>query len=809
MEFNPQVEDIDFNKYWLILKRRWLPSSAVFLIVMIAAIVMSSLQKPVYEASGKLLFKKRDFASTILNEGTASIGQLESLSNQNSPIDTEAEVLRSIPLIEKTIAALNLKRSSGEPVAAEDVIDKLSIRGIKGTDILSISYQSRNPKEAAAIVNQLIETYIESNILINRTEAKAAREFITQQLPKTEANLRRAESRLRKFDEINNIVSLPDEAKSAVDSIATLNQKLSDVQASLANTSAQSRALRNKLGLDGETAMALNSLSQSVAVQTVLTEAQKVEADLATQRQLYRPRHPIILQLEQRQAALNALLQSRITQVLGKAKPEIISNLQAGESEQKLIDNLIAVEVSRLGLVKEVESLSKDQSLYQQRANLLPRLEQQRSDLVRQVATIQSSYEILAKRLQEVEIAENQNVGNARVVASASVPTVPVASKKNLILMGGIVVGGLLYVVTAFVLDLSDPSIKTTKEARECFNYPWLGMIPMSRKLGKSTSWMASWHLLVTGWHEASLDHASASPNVQGVKPTLNQSNQSLYVNTIDNDIEGKPNLFDRLSFVFLCFMSMLFRARQHQNTLSKRDWERLIPELPTRDYPHSLESQAYQMLQANLKFLKPDQGLKTVVVTSSVSKEGKSTVSANLALSLSQMGRRVLLVDADLHYPMQHHIWGLTNRVGLSHLVVNQAELSDAIAVVQDNLSVLSAGAIPPNPLALIDSNRMNSLVNDFAATYDFVIFDAPPLALVPDVLMLGKMTDGILLVAHLGVVDLASAITTKERLSQSGLEVLGLIINGVIVNQEPDNYLRHVKAYHEEMISLASVRL
>jgi capsular exopolysaccharide synthesis family protein len=724
MEVTQYPENIDFSKYWLILKRRWLPASGVFLFVVLLSSVMTVLEKPVYEAQGKLLFKKRDVASTLLSDSTDKIGQLESLNQQNTPVDTEAEVLRSTPLIEKTIAALKLEDKKGNPVAPEAVIKSLTVKGIKGTDILLISYKSENPKEAAEIINQLINTYIESNISINRTEATAAREFITEQLPKTESALRQAEIAIRLFDEQNNVINLQDESKSAVESMALLNQKITEVVSNLANTTTQSSVLRTKIGLTSQEAMTLNSLSQSSAVQQVLKELQATEGELSTQRTRYRGQHPTIVQLEQRQAALKALLQERITQVVGNREEIPSRNLQMGESAQKLIDSFVTTEVARLGLASQAQALMQAQSAYRERANLLPQLEQKRRDLERQVETAKSKYEILVKHLQEVQIAENQNVGNARVVASASPPTYPVASKKKLILAGGMIVGGLLYIVTAFVLDLRDPSIKTAKEAREYFNYPWLGMIPMLRRK------------------------------------------------------QGFP---------------------------SQKDLESSTPELPVRDMPSSLESEAYRMLQSNLKFLKPDQIVKTIVVTSSVSKEGKSTISANLAVALSQMGLRVLLVDADLHYPMQHHIWGLTNIVGLSDVIMNRTELVEAVKQVHDNLSVLPAGGIPPNPLALIDSNRMNSLVQSFSQNYDFVIFDTPPLVLVSDVLMLGRMTDGILLVTRPGVVDAASATTAKAQLTQSGLEVLGLVINGVDIRQEPDNYLRHIKAYHEDTASFS----
>jgi capsular exopolysaccharide synthesis family protein len=220
-------------------------------------------------------------------------------------------------------------------------------------------------------------------------------------------------------------------------------------------------------------------------------------------------------------------------------------------------------------------------------------------------------------------------------------------------------------------------------------------------------------------------------------------------------------------------------------------------PEHEVINSPHSIISEAYRMLQANLRFLSPDRKLKVIVVTSSVPKEGKSTVSTNLAVAIAQLGSRVLLIDADLHHPQQHHIWELTNEVGLSEVIVGQTELNKAVKQVMPYLDVLPSGVIPPNSLALLGSQRMNSLIEDFSSIYDFVIVDTSPLLLVADALTLSKMSDGILLVSRPGAIDKVSAKATQELLSQSGQKVLGLVVNGVMVENEPDSYFHHAKAY------------
>ena len=721
MDLQKYQEDIDVGKYWLILKRHWLPAGSVFLAVLLLTGVYMGLRKPVYEAEGKILFRKRDTASALLSEEKEKVGELEALSQQTTPVDTEAEVVRSTPLLQQTIAALKLKDEDGKPLPYRDFQKKLTVKAVTGTDVLAISYQSKDPEEAATVVNKLIEFYLQSNIQVHRTQAAVAREFVSKELPKTEAKLIQAEKNLRDFKEKNGVVALENEAASAVESITLLNNQIATANAELATTNAQLSNLQEKIGLSPEVAASLNALSQSSGVQEALVDLQKVDSELAVQRSRYLDDNPAVVNLKQRQTFLRGVVQERISQVLRNGQAVPGGSLQLGASEQKLIDDYINAGIQRSGLINQINSLVQTQSVYRQRAGVIPRLEQVQSDLERQVETAKANYEILVKRLQEAQIAENQNIGNARVVANATVPDEPIASKNKLILGGGVIVASLLYVLIAFTLDLRDPSLKTIKEIREVLNYPWLGMIPLVK------------------------------------------------------------------------------RNKKKQN-FAVREAESSSPALPVRETPHSLASEAYRMLQSNLKFLKPDQVLKTIVVTSSVSKEGKSTVSANLALTLSQMGHKVLLVDADLHHPVQHHIWQLTNVAGLSDIIVNQVELKEAIKEVEHNLSVLPAGSIPPNPLALIDSNRMRALVQNLSAKYDFVIFDTPPLILVSDVLTLSKMTSGILLVAHPHKIDGSTAKAARELLAQSEQEVLGLVVNGVVAEYEPDSYPRHVKVYHKD---------
>ncbi|MDB9310627.1 polysaccharide biosynthesis tyrosine autokinase [Aphanizomenon sp. CS-733/32] len=224
------------------------------------------------------------------------------------------------------------------------------------------------------------------------------------------------------------------------------------------------------------------------------------------------------------------------------------------------------------------------------------------------------------------------------------------------------------------------------------------------------------------------------------------------------------------------------------------------------RDFPRSSISEAYRMLRANLNFISADKELKVIVVTSSVPQEGKSTVAANLATAMAQMDRQVLLIDGDLHRPVQHKIWDVINNQGLSNLIFKQEETTAIIKKVMPNLDILTSGIVPPSPASLLDSQRMATLMANFSDKYDFVIVDTPALNVAADAVTLGQMADGVLLVVRPGVVDSVNATFAKELLAKSGQNVLGQVVNGVIIKNEPHSYYYFQKEDYLQTINVQS---
>ena len=704
--------DLDLQKFWYIIKRRWLPAAFILTISVGAAAILGSVKKPVFEAQGKLLIKKINQTSALTGLG-GEIGQLEGLDIKSSPINTEIEVISSKPLLLKTIKTLNLKDDDGVPLKPKDLAKSIELRAVPATDVLEISYEAKSLKEAEAVVNELMKLYMENNIQTNRAAAVAAGDFIAKQLPETQDIVNQAEKALRSFQQKYNVISLEEESRSAVAIRKDLETNITETKIKLAEVTARSESLQQKVGMNFQEAIDTDSLKSSTGVQQVLSNLQKVENDLALAQTRFYPTHPTVQSLISQRNALQSLLNSRVAEVSNNININS-KNLQIGEVTQKLTEDLTKSEVETVALKNKLESLLEALAVHQKRINILPQLKQEEKKYQRQLETARTTHESLLKKLQEVRVTENQNIGNARIIEPAFVTRKSTKSTKIMFVILGGAFGTILATAMVVLLELQDRSIKTLKEIRKLFDYTLLSTIPSLKK--KS------------------------------------------YLNLKETDTNS-------------------------------------LPEIPVRDNPDLPIADAYRMLQANLKFISSDKSLQVIVVTSSVPKEGKSTVSANLAAAMAQLGKRVLLVDADMQNPIQHHLWGVNNAKGLSDIIVGQVEFETVVSAGMLSLDVLSAGAITPNPLFLLDSRKMETLIEDFKNTYDFVIIDAPSLMMRADALALGKMADGVLLVARAGVLTSGDANAAKEALARSAQNVLGVVVNGLIPENESDSHFYYGK--------------
>lgn len=210
-----------------------------------------------------------------------------------------------------------------------------------------------------------------------------------------------------------------------------------------------------------------------------------------------------------------------------------------------------------------------------------------------------------------------------------------------------------------------------------------------------------------------------------------------------------------------------------------RRDAETPRHPLAVLEAARTPRAEAYRTLRTNLRYVELDETAKSLVVTSSVESEGKSTTAANLALAAAKLGQRVLLVDADLRRPRMGTMFGIEDSIGLTDVLIGAVPLEDAVQRFGDSeLDLLPSGAIPPNPNEQLQSRAMSELLAVLHEEYDLVVFDTPPLLAVSDAAVLGRQAGAVAIVAASGRVRRAQLEGSLQALERVDARVVGVIV-------------------------------
>ena len=235
-----------------------------------------------------------------------------------------------------------------------------------------------------------------------------------------------------------------------------------------------------------------------------------------------------------------------------------------------------------------------------------------------------------------------------------------------------------------------------------------------------------------------------------------------------------------------------------------------------------SMMAESFRGLRTNLQFKDTANEIKTIAVTSASPQEGKTIVSVNLAIAMAQAGMKTLLIGSDMRKPMIARIFGVEQTPGLSEILLGNCPWRDAVQTVTDmivgkmsldevlltpgldNLHLIVAGSIPPNPAELVESKRLKEFMEEAKSEYDLILFDSPPILSTADAAILSSKTDGVLLVYRLGTVSRGLLKRSTAQLEQVNCRILGVILNGMKPEVSPDfhnfKYYKYYSSYGEE---------
>ncbi|MFQ5926207.1 MAG: GumC family protein [Terriglobia bacterium] len=373
----------------------------------------------------------------------------------------------------------------------------------------------------------------------------------------------------------------------------------------------------------------------------------------------------------------------------------------------------------------------------QKQASLIGERSVQYNILKREVETNKQLYEGLLQRLKEAGVTAGLKASNIRIVDAAEPPRVPVKPKVLLNLALALVLGLTLGTGAALLQEYLDNTLKTSEDVERFVRVPALALIPSVD----------------------SLNHRRGG--IYGLS-----GRGKLLTSGADKPVPPRPE-----------------------------DWYRIDGD--PRQF--SAFGEAFRSLRTSVLLSTPERPRRSLLVTSAQPREGKTTISANLAISLAQLGQRVLLIEGDMRRPCIHKVFKIQNSAGLVSYLTGQQTWQALVAPTEvPGLDALVCGPVPPNPAELLSSERMRNLIRAAMAHYQFVIVDSPPLLNVADARILATLVEGLVLVVKAGSTPRDLVQRASMHVSDVGANILGIVLNSLDVRAEDYYYWYYRHDYY-----------
>ena len=650
--------------------------------------------------------------------------------------------------IRNTLVALLGAAPPPPPEPWQLLRDSVTTIHITDTHFIEIRVVNGDPQRAAMLANASAAGFQEYHRQKKLETLGEAFVMLQKEKEKEETELLKAEKELQAFRETAKGVTV-DKSKTdqpAIDRLVKLNEQLTDVQLKRIELSAEIAVMQDVLrGRDEVARKSEDRLYSIPVIQTdqILADAKKkltdAEKELATLSETYGAEHPLI--------------------VAGKSKVTL-----SKDQFKKALNEIVASQSNRLKALQGQEADLQAEVEEQKKVALeLAKEEFSFARLQGNVDRHRKLFDSLVERMREVDVSSGLAKTNVQIVETAAVPTIPIGAGKLRVLLLALVVGLFLGGGLAFIAENLDDTVKTPEDLRERLDLPLLGFVP-------------------------AIEAADADGVEEAPSPGAGET-----AGTPFRDI--KPSWRERVHGVLSEFLPFIEKPQTARSEAGRSQRGRTV-----LMEPMSSVAEAYRSIRASLFYSTPADEIKVLAITSCRPQEGKTTTSTNLALSIAQTGKKVLLIDGDLHRPSVHRTLGIDPSDGLTSVLVGEVSLQDAISHVEkdgkpvENLAVLAAGPSSPNPSELLNSNKMKELLASAKKAYDWVIVDTPPVLFVSDARIISVMCDGVLVVVKSGTSTRSLLIRARELLDSVKARVIGSILNDVRVSRMG----RHYSSYY-----------
>lgn len=765
--------------YNIIYRRKWLVLLCV-LGVLIPIIIYNETATPIYQASAAIIFE--DVSTSLPNyrynplrryyRETFILNRIEEIKSR-SLIEEIASVLP-----EDIINRFNFPENPPPnfdkiKYATWQIQKSISTKVVRKTDVIRIIAVTHDPLLSMKIANTAAEVIRERNLKIKRNAVTGLREFIEEQLIVFKEQLHKSEQKLKDFKEENSITSLEQESDEILRRITEAEVKYNQVKAQRKSTEERLTAIQDKLSLKREELVPTITNVSSPWLQKLKTKLIDLQVQYTQlQVQDYPSNHPKMIQLKEE---INQTKKSLTEEALKLAEGEIV--IDPLSQIHSYLTESFSLEIELESLKAQEKALKTVVSEYEKTLKALPAKEFQLANLMRKRDVNEKIYMNLMEKREEARISEAEKIANLRIIDKAQLPGSPIKPRKRFNLAVGMMMGLLIGLGIAFLLESINTTLKTSEEIEKLTTWPVLAAIPK---------------------FDLSRDDKFKFSN--------------LSKDRIPKESDARKGLLVSLE-------------------------------------PTTSAAEAYRVLRTNIIFLRDNLKFKTVLITSISAQEGKSTTSTNLGITLTNLGLKVLIIDADLRRSTIHELLGLEKEPGLSDVLTNHSTIVNNFAAADQekefydnaidypmwstnqklknrdkdmktleqnfqeftidnnsgperlsyknllnaslmesiqateikNLKVLTSGKVLQNPSEILSTTSMKWLLEELNKRYDLILIDSPPLLLVPDSMVLASLVDGVLIVIESNKNERNMVLKAQQFLEKTNSHVVGVVLNRV----------------------------
>lgn len=723
-------EPLDLRAYGRILRKRLATVLIVFFLVFAVGLIVTLKEKPVYRAQVLMEIQKENADIPTIKD----LYELESVSD--SYLKTQYDILASESLARHVIDQLHL-----DALPEFNKPRWWSLERFRFTSAPKKQTFALGPAPTAhdSVVYQRVLERFQDRLSI---EPVSRSRLVTVRFDSRNGELSARIVNTLADDYIDQSL----EARWAATQKATdwLSQQLVGVKGKLENSEEQLQDYARHNGLvflEND-----KGASQNVAnerLQELQEELTKAQADRYEKESLYRlvqsgdygslpgvVENKLIQDLSERLAELKrelADLSTKFNAEYPRVK-EVQSQIDEIEATLKDERQRAADKITNeyLAAVRREELVKQALEDQQKQVNVVAEKAVQYNIIKREVETNKELYEGLLQRLKEAGVSASLKASNIRVVDSADPPAKPAKPQVPLNLAVAALLGLGLGISTAFLQERLDDTLKGADDVERLFGLSALALIPSVHSLN-------------------------------GDRPSVRKLlDRTLPLRSGPNGTASNP------------------AARWHR-----------IDQVERGEKPQASLVEAFRSLRASVLLSTADHPPGSLLITSTQPGEGKTTVATNLAISLAQLGQRVLLVDADLRFPSLQRLFRIRESLGLvSHLTGQQDWRAAVCPSGSPGLDLLLCGPVPPNPAELLSSKSMGAFINAAKSEYGFVILDSSPLLALADSRILAALVDGVLFVVKSGATPREQVIQSQSSIRSAGANLIGVALNNVTLH-------------------------